>query len=101
LVTLFLQSLKATLLVIITFLALWLGMFVIGVISSMFAARKPKQDVVHRLAKGLKPATGNADQPDLESALHCYISSFFPHVYSDKPQVVRFWHGLTVSFYYF
>ena len=93
------KSLKATMLVIITFAALWVGMFVMGVISTKFSAPVRKKDDILRIARRLKTRSHDEDQIDVKSALQCYISSFFPAVFSNKPKVARFWHGLTVSYY--
>ena len=88
-------ALRDSLTVILSFVTLWLGMFVLVVIShrrwhgGRRILKETHQELVERSL---------AESNSLEDSLQLYMTTFFPHVYTDQSGNTRFAHALFVSF---
>ena len=87
-------ALRDTLTVILSFVSLWLGMFLLVVICHMrlYGRRKRLKETDKQLLE-----QSLAGCTTVEDALQLYMVAFFPHVYADQSGNARFGHALFVS----
>ena len=88
------NALKDSLTVILSFITLWLGMFLLVVIChrKWYGDRKRLKETHQELVE-----RSLAECKSLEDSLHLYMVTFFPHVYTDQSGNARFAHALLVN----
>ena len=89
------DALNDVIVVIVAFTVLWLGTALATVVSSFQSNVTEKETQKDERIQGWLTAQtepqGCKDETGLQEALHLYLNSFFPAVYSDRSTISKLW----------